>query len=120
MSRLIRQLINALKVSCETGRAPNIPEAGRDLWGIFVTLSRSRTYHMAGPNPVSFSEISEYARLQRWPLQPHHVDVITALDAAWLEYAFRSEAGKCSKGVKALPRHSGQAVNPSVFDAVFG
>lgn len=113
-----KQLVAALSAHLQSGQPPIVPESGRDLWRIFIDLSRTRTYHMAGPNPIAHREIEAYARLHRWPLQPRHVEVIVALDAAWLEHAY-SKRDKTSAGVKTLPRHSGQAVNPAVFDAVF-
>lgn len=119
MERLQKQLVAVLNAHLAVGKVPAVPEAGRDLWRIFIALSGGRTYHFAGPNPIALGEIDAYARLHRWPLQPHHVGVIAALDAAWLEHAY-AKRDKSPDGVKTLPRHSGQAVNPAAFDAVFG
>lgn len=98
------------------GSPSSVPEAGRLLWSIFADLSATRTYHMAGPNPISFAEIEAYCRLLRWPLEPHHVAIIRALDMAWLEHAQASRGGER----KTVQRSSGQAVTPASFDAVFG
>lgn len=100
-----------------TQAKPQIPEAGRVLWRIFVELSATRTYHMAGPNPVGFAEIEAYARLHRWPLAPHHVAILRAMDDAWLKHAY-AKIGK-GKG-QNLPTGSDQPISAGAFDAVFG
>lgn len=93
------------------GRAA-IPEAGQPIWSIFLDLSASRTYHMGGPNPIAFAEIEAYAALNRWPLAPHHVAFLRALDAAYLAFAHPARDGR----PPAAARHT---MTPAAFDAVF-
>lgn len=115
--RLQTQLISALRRNLVGGK-PVVPEAGVMIWNLFMEISRSRTYHAAGPHPISHGEIEAYGRLHRWPLRPHHVEMIRALDDAWLTHAYRKIDGKRS-GVEHFAAPS-QPVNPDAFDAVFG
>lgn len=118
MDRIQHILVAALRRHLAGGR-PVVPDAGVLLWNLFMQISASRTYHAAGPHPVSFAEIEAYARLHRWPFQSHHITIIRALDDAWLEHAY-AETGKGQKGAQRLPTGREPAINPSAFDAVFG
>lgn len=127
MKRLTRQLAAALERSL-AGGAPVIPEAGRLLWSMFAELSAARGHHLAGPNAISHADIAAWATLNRWPLAPHHVAVIRALDAAWMRRVHaqpQNGAGRGGDGGKAPaifePRwRSSQPVTAAIFDAVFG
>lgn len=115
MTRLGAQLVATLKRHLAGGK-PSAPEAGVLLWNLFMEISASRTYHSAGPHPISHAEIEAFARIHRWPFQPHHVAIIRAMDDAWLEHAYRqtrTQDGGQSK------HSSGQAISPEAFDAVF-
>jgi len=93
--RLERQLIRAFKTPAADQERVLVSEAGRLFWTMFTELSNARTMGPAGPNPIQFSEIESWARLNRWPLEPRHVQLIRAMDDAWIEgvYAKRdSEA----------------------------
>lgn len=96
-----------------------VPEAGRVAWQWFCDLHATRTYHFAGPNPISYQEIEAYARLQRWPLEPRHVALIRALDAVYLDHA-NKRAAPLPDGVKALPPVSKTPISAGVVDAMFG
>ena len=116
--RLSQQLVAALRKNLAGLTRSPVPEAGRLLWGIFADLCAARTYHAGGPNPISHAEIEAYARLQRWSLEPHHVEIIRDLDTAWLDHAHKSiETG--IDGTSS-PRRSSQAISPAIFDAMFG
>lgn len=91
---------------------PVIPEAGELVWSWFRALHDARPYSFGAPNPIGFAEIEAYARLHRWPLEPRHVDLIRALDAAWLK--------KVTAGGKDAPRYSSQPLTPGIFDAISG
>jgi hypothetical protein len=71
---------------------------------------------MAGPNPISATEIDAYARLRRLPLSEAHLSIIRALDDAWLAHAY----AKQGDGKDAPRRSSGQKITAAAFDAVFG
>lgn len=116
--RLQRQIVDTLKAHLATGARPVVPEAGRLIWSWFIEISATRTYNPAGPNPISYGEIEAWARLNRWPIEPCHVEAIVAMDRAYLDHAYSK--AKAPDGTKILPRGSGQAVNPAAFDAVFG
>lgn len=123
MHRLETHLTAALRRHL-TGGKPVVPEAGVLLWNLFMEISASRTYHAAGPNPISFAEIEAYCRLHRWPLQPHHVATIRELDDAWLEHAYRKmQAGGGTKGGSTFDSNryaNAQPITAGGFDAVFG
>lgn len=94
------------------------------LWNLFMEISGSRTYHAAGPHPISFAEIEAYCRLHRWPLQPHHVATIRALDDAWLEHAVRKTDGDtgttAGKTFDSRRYAHAQPLTGTAFDVVFG
>lgn len=119
IAALHRQLGEAMKQHLVTGKAPRLPEAGRLFWQWFGELNGGRTWHQAGPNPIGHAEIEAWARLSRWPLKPHHVAAIRALDDAWLEH-FYSKRAKPASEQKTLPPRSQHAVSPKIFDAIFG
>ena len=97
-----------------------MPEAGLLLWNLFMQISASRTYHAAGPNPISHGEIEAYARLHRWPLRPHHIAIIRALDDAWLEHAYRQMQGDAGDRRPIASRYAkAQPLTADAFDVVF-
>lgn len=108
-------LVKALKSYLTAGKMPHVPEAGILLWNIFMKLAATRSYHMAGPNPISYTEIKAFCNLTGQPLQPNHVEIIRALDDAWLEYSY-SKINSEDKGKNVL---CGE-LTAEVFDAVFG
>jgi len=113
---LEKLLVAALRRHLAGGK-PVVPEAGVVLWNLFHEIGASRTYHAAGPHPISFAEIEAYARLHHWPLQPRHVAIIRALDDAWLEQAYAAMGAPNAGTPRRFPD---QAINPAAFDAVFG
>ena len=118
MSPLSRQLCAAVKAHL-TGRKVPPPEAGVLLWNAFQRLSSTRTYHMAGPNPLQPSEIEAFCRTMRLPLEPRHVAILMEMDRAWLDQAYAGKAAE-AKGVKTLPPVSQRSLSAALFDAVVG
>lgn len=114
MTRLERQLTETLRKHL-AGNPVAVPEGGRLAWRWFTDLNAARSYGMAGPNPISYAEIEAYARLHRWPLEPRHVDLITAMDGAWLDHA----RGNVGFSHIERPAGLGQEMTPEAFDAVF-
>lgn len=114
--RLKRHLTECLQ-SHLTGRKRAVPEAGILPWQWFVQLSHARTYHGAGPNPLSFAEIETYARLYRWPLEARHIDVLMAMDRAYLDHAYTQIAA--STGM-SQPTGKRPTLDAASFDVVFG
>ena len=116
MNRIERHLIHCMQQHLIGGRAV-IPEGGVLVWRWFLDLCRTRSSNGHGPNPISHAEIEAYARLQRWPLEPRHIDLVLALDRVWLDHM----RGYQSAGLAHQPtRISGQVITPEAFDAVFG
>lgn len=115
-TRLSRQLCAAVTAALSGARV-RPPEAGRPLWNAFQRLNATRTYHMAGPNPISFAEVEAFARLMRLPLEPWHVTILMDMDAAWLAGAQRA---KVPEGVKTLPPVSQQPLSAALLDVVMG
>ncbi|GAA5664520.1 hypothetical protein Brsp07_03012 [Brucella sp. NBRC 14130] len=116
-ARLKMALVAALKRNLETKQAVHIPDAGRVLWQIYSDLAETRTWHMNGPNPISYEEIRSFCALQRWSLQPRHVAILRAMDGAYLEYVY-SRQKKKDEGVKTIGKPTGD-LSPALFDAVF-
>ena len=117
MMRLSRQLCQSVRVSLAGGSAPP-PEAGLPLWNAFQGLTATRTYHAAGPNPIQPSEILAWCQLHRLPLGPQHVEILLAMDQAWLDHAYA--AVKAPQGVKVLPPISKTPLTAGLLDALLG
>ncbi|MGN7868994.1 phage tail assembly chaperone [Paracoccus sp. 22332] len=118
MDRLKKQLCAALKTRLAGGTS-RLPEAGLPLWEAFGVLSRARSYNPHGPNPITWEAIAAYSQLMRVPLEPRHVDIITALDAVWIEDAYRIDK-QTPEGVKTLPPLSQHPINAGLLDAMLG
>ena len=96
-----------------------VPAGGDLLWRWFLDLNRTRTYHAAGPNPISYSEIEAYARMNRWPMKPRHIAIIRAMDEVWLEHASKRTT-LTPEGVELLKPGSPTPMTAGRFDAMFG
>lgn len=113
MNKLKKNLVTALRAHLGGGRA-RPPEAGILLWNIFDRLNRARSWHAHGPNPISYSEIEAYCRLGRQPLEPRHVDIIVAMDAAWIDH-IHAHVAKAAPTVDLAPT----PLTVEAFDAMF-
>lgn len=116
-TRLSRQLCAAVTAALRGDRVKP-PEAGLPLWNAFQRLNTTRTYHMAGPNPISFAEVDAYCRLMRQPLEPRHVEVLLAMDQVWLEHAY-AKTRQPPEGVKTLPAVSNHPISAALLDTMF-
>ncbi len=63
---------------------PECPELLLHIWMDFMHLSRGRTSNGFGANPLTWTDIAEWQRLTRIDLSPWHVDLLVALDNAWM------------------------------------
>lgn len=115
MTRLGKALQDALTAHLQGGPA-RPPEAGFPLWLAFLSLSRTRRHHWGGPEPISFAEIEAYCRLMRTPFDPHHVEILMAMDHTWMTWA----NDRPPEGVKTLPQRSAQGLSAALFDAMTG
>lgn len=118
MGRLQRQIVAALRAQLAGGRSQP-PEAGIIYWNAFAALSRQRSWHAHGPNPISFCEIETWCRVMRVPLEPRHVQIITAMDAAWMDHAIAG-LNSHAKGDKGIPKGKQPPLTAGMFDAMFG
>lgn len=118
MNRLKSQLCAALKARLAGGK-PALPEAGRPLLDAFNALSRARGYNGTGPNPITWEALAAWSRLMRVPIEPHHAEIIMALDQVWLDDAYR-QAAKAPDGTKTLPPVSAQPLTAALFDVTAG
>jgi len=111
--KLQEQLCGALERHLAGGKAAP-PEAGVILWNAFDALSRARTWHGAGPNPIQFSEVAAWCRLMNMPLSPDHVRVIMAMDQVWTGHMLRVMK---PDAVEAKPAGD---LTAALFDRVLG
>lgn len=117
MERLKTQLCAAVERALN-GQTTHPPEAGRMLWQAFLELSGTRTYSMAGPNPIQPSEVLAWCRLKGVPLEPRHVGIIFAMDRVWLDRGTAKAAAPSD--VPILPPISKQPLTAALLDAVMG
>lgn len=63
---------------------PDCPVEAEYLWRDFLLLSRGRTSNGFGANPLTWPDIMAWATLTRTPVTPWDVDMLIALDNAWM------------------------------------
>lgn len=117
---LIRQLEQALAFHLAVpSERIALPEAGKLIWQWFVDLHRARSWHMNGPNPISYQEIAAYGRIMCWNMLPYEVEAIRRLDQVFVNH-FHDQQRIDNSGVKKLPPAPKGEMTPALFDAVFG
>nr|WP_196107483.1 MULTISPECIES: hypothetical protein [unclassified Ochrobactrum] len=116
IDRLQKAMVAALKQALATSQSVIVPPGGSLLWNWFMDLNATRTWHMNGPNPISYADIEAYGRINRWSLAAHHVAILRAMDAAYVE-DFYSKRVTDKEAV--APKPSGE-ISADLFDAVFG
>lgn len=112
-------LIAALKDQLASGSPSRLPAGGELLWQWFKDLSSTRTAHAAGANPISFAEMEAYFRLRRVSPGEHHVDILLAMDAAFLRHIHEGSK-PLPEGVKTLPPISQRPLTAGLFDTMMG
>ncbi|MGE0725101.1 MAG: hypothetical protein AB7O45_12045 [Alphaproteobacteria bacterium] len=93
-------------------RCPPLPAAVRYLWRTFLRLHNRRASGGFGASAIAWSDIQAFAALTRINLLPFEVEMIEALDDAWLrEQARRGKAdapaGDDDSGADARRRQDG-------------
>jgi hypothetical protein len=64
------------------------------VWSWFLELNAARTGNGYGPNPIAYSEIAAWKELKGASPRAFEVDMLRALDGAYLEaYSERSGGG---------------------------
>lgn len=114
LARLQAQLVDAA-----TSDKPRVPDAGRLLWRAFVALHNARTVTMAGAQAITHPAIQAFAQIERLPLRSNHVQILRAMDDAWLAKERRRQADRGPDGMKVCPRVSSQEMSSTVFDVLF-
>lgn len=111
-------MVAALSRHLASGQSPRLPPGGEIAWQWFCDLCATRSMGPVGPNPISHAEIGAYANLYRWPLETRHIEVIKAMDQAYLAHAYAHVTGENKQRTPA----TGKAAKVSAlsFDAVFG
>lgn len=117
MSKLQRALCKALQADL-AGEGGRVPEAGIAIWNAFAALSAARTWHASGPNPIGYPAIMAWCQLMRVPLEPHHVDCVTAMDRMWTSHI--QQQMRRGKGLPEAPDTPKASLTASLFDAVVG
>ncbi|WP_174800995.1 phage tail assembly chaperone [Martelella limonii] len=110
-----QRLVEAVKRNLSEGRGVAIPAGGGLLWNWFLDLSRTRTWHSFGPNPISYLEVEAYCRLMRWEMRPDHIATLMAMDEAFIENTrIQQQQGRRDD------QHSTRQLTAGLFDAIFG
>jgi hypothetical protein len=110
----LTELLCSLVEAASAGRSQRVPEAAQFLWSTFKELHARRRTGL-GPEPISPSDLQAWVTLSRTPLAPHHVDILLAMDAAWVAAPLQGDSAPPS-----VNRSSGQPLTAAAFDAVFG
>ncbi|RMC35357.1 hypothetical protein C9E81_08935 [Paracoccus alkanivorans] len=113
MSNLKTNLCKALKAHLTGGKA-RVPDGGREMLDAFQALSRARSWHQHGPNPISWEAMAAWSQLMRVPIEPHHAEIIMALDNVWLNHAM--QRNNAPEGVKKIAPISEQPLSAALFD----
>lgn len=117
-SRLAARLCAKLKASLEGGKV-RVAEGEGVLLDAFNALSRARSHGPHGPNPISWEALAAWSHLTRTPIEPHHAEILMALDEVWLTHVYRKDK-QAPEGIKALPPMSKHPINAALLDAMLG
>ncbi|TNH41272.1 phage tail assembly chaperone [Paracoccus haeundaensis] len=117
MSNLENALCRTLEAVLE-GKRPRMPDAGEDILDAFMALSRARTYHSHGPNPITWEAMAAWSQVMRQTLPPHHAKIVMALDDVWMQHAGRRVAGAAA--APAAPMVSATPLSAGLLDAMMG
>lgn len=71
----------------KTIAAPDLPPGTVHIWNAFAQIHAARGGSEIGPNPISYLELDAYCRVTKTALGPWEIDVIRALDDAYLASA---------------------------------
>lgn len=115
----MEKLLVAIVKRQSAGERLQMPEGGQLLWQWFCDLHGARTWNANGPNPISYGEIAIYRDLAGWPMEERHIQILRAMDEAWVADFYKRQNGP-EKGDKPLPAPSGRPMTPALFDAMFG
>ena len=63
---------------------PPIPASMRPSWRLFLEISRGRTMHAAGPNPLTWPDLAAYCDVTGTRFDPVELAAVLALDRVFL------------------------------------
>lgn len=113
LSEVLRwQLANP---GADSREGPEIPLAGQRIWKMFLDLHNARAVGF-GPCAIAHGEIEAWSRLHREPVRSFEIEIIRALDRAFLEHA----NSRAETGHETRPDVQSRPLSPALFDAVFG
>lgn len=119
MADLKTLMVATLKEQIATDKPIRVPAGGAMLWTWFNELSRTRSMHAAGPNPISFEDLAAYVTLRQLEIGQHHIDILLAMDVAYLDHV-RVTSAPPPDGAKVMPPVSRRAISAGLFDAMMG
>lgn len=97
--------------------APDVPFAGRRVWSIFLDLNTQRAGGF-GPTPITYSAIESFTRLKIEPIRPFELEIIRALDVAYMAAA--AEQMKAGTSPDDTRKVSAYPMTPELFRTMFG
>ena len=93
MSQKSIRALRALVEMAAKGETVRVPDHLMPIWRPFRDISRTRRWADHGPEAISYQEVAAYCAMTRTPLQPHHVEAIMEMDAAWLDHLHQRRNG---------------------------
>lgn len=112
------KLVEALRESLKNGAGGVLPAGGDVFWAMFQSMAETRQHHGYGPLAISYQEMEAWSRLHRVPLEPHHVEIIRALDNAWLEHHIEGMTKRSNPLETKFTRVPLERLTATVFDAM--
>ena len=73
------------RIGAAIAEEPDVPDVADHVWTWFWTLSKRRQRGFDGASPLTYSEIDAWLRVTRTIALPQEIDLIMAMDSAWLE-----------------------------------
>jgi hypothetical protein len=78
-------------------KLPEFPKELGYLWRVYQRIRRRMSSGFAGPNPIGWIDIDAFVRQTKFPLAPWEIELLEAIDDAYLEpqaQALREKIGK--------------------------
>lgn len=119
MKRLEKILCGTLETML-SGRKPRMPDVGGDILSAFLDLSRARSCHAHGPNPITWEAVAAYSQVMGRPVPQHHAAIIMALDDVWMRHASQRLSGSARGGAHDMQPVSQRPLTAALFDAILG
>ena len=92
---------------------PDVPWAGRRIWGLFLRLHEARCGGGLGPAPITYESMEAFSAITGERLRPWEIEIIRALDREWLKGVAAKADGEAPVETSSRP------MSPALFDAIF-